>query len=162
LRQDRGDQRDADVGVLFAPQVRRRVGKDDLKRGPDHACHEVSAPRRSIGQPENDVHMQARFSVVTDRDIADRAKDLALLIDCDLLVSLLVEVEPADGRLLERADGRQRGRRDANFVGELRERREGLFSGVEHDDAGLGSRIVRYLLALHGVKPRCAGCDGLP
>ena len=93
--------------------------------------------------------MPSPAPVVADRDVSDRAQHLALLPDVDLLVSLLVEVEPADGRLFEGADGGQRSRRESGIVREFRQRRERFFSGVKNDDAGLRSRVARYLGAFH-------------
>src|SRR6202012_2706842 len=96
------------------------------------------------------MQMQTRLAVVADRDVADRAQDFALLLDLDLLIGLLVEVEPSDGRLLEGADRRQRSRRDAGLVRKFRQSRERFLSGVQDDDAGFGTRVARYLRALHG------------
>ena len=93
--------------------------------------------------------MEARSAVVADGNVADCAQNLALLSDLDLPVSLPVDVEPTDSRVLEGSNSRKRGRRDAGVVGEFRQRRERLFSRVENDDAGLCSRIARYLGALH-------------
>src|ERR1700761_7610726 len=100
------------------------------------------------------MDMQTCFTVVADCDVADCTQNFALLLDLDLLVGLFVEIEPTDGRLLERADGRQRSRRDAGLVRKLRERGKGVFSGVEDDDAGFGSRVSSYPGALHDLRPR--------
>ena len=106
----------------------RRVGQHDLERRTDRACDKMAAARRAIGQAENDVNVKAGLAVVADRDVADRAQYLALLSDLDLLVGLLFEVEPADGRLFESADGRQRGCRELGVVREFRQRGKRLFS----------------------------------
>jgi len=115
----------------------------------DLAVEEMPATRRAVGQAENDMNMEARFPVVPDGNVADRAQYLALLRDLDLLLRLPVDVEPTNGRPLEGSDCRQRCRRDAGVVREFREGRESLFSGVENDDAGLSPAIARYPGALH-------------
>jgi len=43
-------------------------------------------------------------AVVAERDVADGAQHLALLVDLDLSVTLRGEIEPADRRPLERTD----------------------------------------------------------
>jgi hypothetical protein len=59
----------------------------------------MPAARGAVGQAKDNVNVKARLAVVAHSDVTDRAQNLALLTDLDLLVRLLVEVEPADGRL---------------------------------------------------------------
>src|SRR6476619_959454 len=110
----------------------------------------MSPSRRAVRQAKHNVYVKARLPVVADGNIADRAQDLTLFGDLDLLVGLLLEIEPADGRLLESTNGCHRSCSNLGVVREFRQRRESLFAGVENDDAGHGSRIASYFRALHG------------
>jgi len=66
-------------------------------------------------------------AVVAERDVADGAQHLALLVDLDLSVTLRGEIEPADRRPLERTDRGQRGRRQLFVIGEFGQRRKRRF-----------------------------------
>jgi hypothetical protein len=49
---------------------------------------------------------KARFAVVSIGNVADRAQDLALFLNRNLPIGLGRQIEPANRRLLERADRR--------------------------------------------------------
>ena len=61
------------------------------------------------------MNVKAGRVVVADRDVPNGAQHLTLLIHCDFLVGLADEIKPAHRRLFERADRRERGRRNARF-----------------------------------------------
>ena len=78
------------------------------------------------------MHMQARLILVVERDVADRAQHLALLIDWNLPIGLGGEVEPADGRLRKGAErGEGRGAQPL-VLREVADRRAGLVAGIEN------------------------------
>jgi hypothetical protein len=54
------------------------------------------------------MDVRTGFAVVADRDIVHGAQDFAPFSVPDLLVNLIVEIEPSDPRSLESADGRER------------------------------------------------------
>ena len=56
------------------------------------------------------MNVKTSIAIVADRNVADRAQDFTLFGDLDFLVSLLLDIEPADGGFLESADGCQGGR----------------------------------------------------
>jgi hypothetical protein len=75
---------------------------------PDITLKEMAAAGRSVGEAQNDVKMEARFAVIANGNIPDRAQDFALIGDLDLLVGFLGEIEPADRGLFEGANRGQR------------------------------------------------------
>ncbi len=82
--------------ALAPPRLRRRLGEHDLQRRGDRAFQQVATTSRSVREPQHGVDVQARLASVPDRDIFDRAQDLALLLDGDHLVITTSEL-PADG-----------------------------------------------------------------
>ena len=74
---------------------------------------EVLAARDRSGRPSMMSTWRLGLLSLPDRDVTDRARDPAPLVDRDLLVGLAGEVEPTDRRARERADRRQRRSRDA-------------------------------------------------
>ena len=85
--------------------MRRRLDDGDFERRPHDALQEMAAARRAVLQAEHRMHVQAGLAVVADRDVAQQAQALALLVDLDRAVGLGAQVEPADGDALEGADG---------------------------------------------------------
>ena len=79
------DQSNAEVGLLFPSQMGRCVDQHHLERRANRACEKMTATRRAIGQPEDDVNVKAGLAVVSDRQVSDRAQYLTLLSDLDLL-----------------------------------------------------------------------------
>ena len=84
------------------------------------------------------MNMQAGLAIVTDGNVADRAQNLALLADLDLLVGLPRDVKLADGRVAERADRGQGRGRNAIHAREGLEAREGFVAVVQNDDPDVG------------------------
>ncbi|MCS3892092.1 hypothetical protein M2171_001225 [Bradyrhizobium japonicum USDA 38] len=156
------DQRYAEIRLLPATEVCRRVRDDNLKRGANLSFEKMSAPRRTVGKTQNHMHVKARLSVVADRDITDRAQHLALLRDLDLFIGLLLEVEPANGRPFEGADGRERRRSDTGIVGDLVS-----VAKASSPDSRIATRVSEpaspdNLALFIDFKPRFAGCVDLP
>ena len=106
----------------------RGVDQYDLQRGSNPTLEKVPATRRPVGQAENNVNVKTRIAVVADRNVADRAQDFALFGDLDFLVSLLLDIEPADGGFLESTDSSQGCRSNSGFVREFRQCRKRLFA----------------------------------
>ena len=88
----------------------------------------MTATRRAVGQPKDDVNVKAGLAIVSDRQVSNRAQYFTLLSDLNLFVSPFFKIEPSDRRLFESADGCQRGCRKPDVVREFRQRGERLFS----------------------------------
>jgi hypothetical protein len=95
------------------------------------------------------MDVKARFTVVTDRNVPNRAQDFALLGDLDFLVCFFLKIEPPDRGVLESTNGGQGGCGNLGIVCEPRQDCKRFFSGFENDDAGLRPRVAGYFRALH-------------
>src|SRR5690349_10222528 len=104
----------------------------------------MAAAQRAVLQAEHGVKMEAGLTVIALRDIAEQAQHLALLADFDRLVYLGHEIEPADLRMCESADCRDRGTRDLLPTREFGNGFEGLFALIQYQHKhALGAVIDR-------------------
>src|SRR5262245_4576415 len=92
------NQRDAQFATFRPAQVSRCLDHDHLKRRPYDGMKQMTSAGRSVTQPKDNVHMQARLSVICFSDIANRTENLTLFEYRDLPISSGAEIEPADGR----------------------------------------------------------------
>jgi hypothetical protein len=90
------------------------------------------------------VHVQDG-AVLALGDISDERQQLALLVDHDAAVILGRAVEPADGGVLEGADGSDLRGFQALRAGELGQGGNGLVARVAHHDVGDDVRVLDNL-----------------
>src|SRR5690348_8199219 len=98
------DQREARDGIVHALEVARRLREDHFQRGPHLRREQVPAARGTVLAAEHDVGVHARL-VALEGEVAEEREHLDLLAHLDAVVVLVLPVEIAERRLLERADG---------------------------------------------------------
>src|SRR6185503_11130784 len=111
----------------------------------------MAAARRAVRQADHGMDVQAGLAVVAGGDIAHEAQRLALLVDLDRPVGLLLDVEPSDRAAFEGTQRRQRGSGEAVFGRETSDHGEGFLSRIEHEDEGAVPGIRQDELGVHRV-----------
>ena len=101
------DQGDAEVVMLASAEANCAFPDYDFEGRMNGTPDEMAAFGRAILEAEDDMHVQARFTIVSNRDVADRAQNLRLPIDGDFPVSAGCEVEKPERCGAEGADGSQ-------------------------------------------------------
>jgi hypothetical protein len=91
----------------------------------------------AIGFAEDGMKVQCR-TVIANRYIAEKRRELDLLIDGNLVVLLCFPLEISQRCSLERANGRNRGGLHLLLPHELAQRVHYLISRIEHDRVGDG------------------------
>src|SRR5476649_689843 len=129
------------VRPLAAAQMRRRFDDRHLERGPHDAFQEMAAAHRPVLEPEHGMHMKARLAVVASGDVTQKTQAFALVLDLDRAIGLVLEIEPTDGRTLERAQGGQRRAIERGLGGEGADRAERLVARVQNEYKGSFSGI---------------------
>src|SRR3569833_337759 len=113
--------------------MRRRLDNRHLEGRPHDPLEEMAATRGAVAEAEHSMHVQARLAGVTHGDVAEERQALALLLDLDRLILLGAQVEPADCRALERAEGREGRAALIVPVGEVGNGGERRVTGIKHD-----------------------------
>ena len=129
------------LGMQYLAQPRGVLGYDGLQRREHSSLEQVASACRPVLQAEHDVRVQDG-AVLALSDIADQREQFALLRHLDTAVVPGRPVEPADGGVLERADGGDLRGLQLLRAGELGQRRDRLIARIAYDDVSDNVRVL--------------------